>query len=46
MGDGQVQGMVEGDVGSFDTRYERLTAHYRDLIVRGSRSWMIGSACP
>jgi DNA-binding FadR family transcriptional regulator len=28
-------GMVEGDVGSFDTRYERLTGHYRDLIVRG-----------
>jgi len=27
--------MVEGDVGSFDTRYERLTEHYRDLIVRG-----------
>jgi DNA-binding FadR family transcriptional regulator len=22
-------------VGSFDTRYERLTGHYRDLIVRG-----------
>lgn len=27
--------MVEGDVGSFDTRYERLTGYYRDLIVRG-----------
>jgi DNA-binding FadR family transcriptional regulator len=27
--------MVEGDVGSFDTRYERLTEHYRDLILRG-----------
>jgi DNA-binding FadR family transcriptional regulator len=27
--------MVEGDVGSFDTRYERLTGHYRDLIERG-----------
>src|SRR5438128_9629716 len=27
--------MVEGDVGSFDTRYERLTEYYRDLIVRG-----------
>ena len=27
--------MVEGDVGSFDTRYERLTERYRDLIVRG-----------
>lgn len=24
-----------GDVGSFDTRYERLTGHYRDLIMRG-----------
>jgi len=31
----QVQRMVEGDVGSFDTRYERLTEHYRDLILRG-----------
>src|ERR1039457_6853486 len=27
--------MIEGDVGSFDTRYERLTERYRDLIVRG-----------
>ena len=27
--------MVEGDVGSFDTRYERLTERYRDLIMRG-----------
>jgi DNA-binding FadR family transcriptional regulator len=27
--------MAEGDVGSFDTRYERLTEHYRDLIMRG-----------
>jgi len=27
--------MAEGDVGSFDTRYERLTGYYRDLIVRG-----------
>ena len=27
--------MVAGDVGSFDTRYERLTGHYRDLIMRG-----------
>ena len=32
---GRVLGMVEGDVGSFDTRYERLTGYYRDLIVRG-----------
>ena len=31
----RVQCMVEGDVGSFDTRYERLTEHYRDLIMRG-----------
>jgi DNA-binding GntR family transcriptional regulator len=27
--------MVEGDVGSFDTRYERLIDHYKDLIARG-----------
>lgn len=27
--------MVDGDIGSFDTRYERLTGHYRDLILRG-----------
>lgn len=27
--------MVDGDIGSFDTRYERLTGHYRDLIMRG-----------
>ncbi len=27
--------MVSGDIGSFDTRYERLTDHYRDLIMRG-----------
>ncbi len=32
---GRVRCMVEGDVGSFDTRYERLTEHYRDLIMRG-----------
>jgi len=31
----RVRCMVEGDVGSFDTRYERLTEHYRDLIMRG-----------
>lgn len=33
--DGTVRCMVDGDVGSFDTRYERLTERYRDLIVRG-----------
>lgn len=27
--------MTSGDIGSFDTRYERLTDHYRDLIMRG-----------
>ena len=27
--------MVHGDVGSFDTRFERLTDHYRDAIMRG-----------
>jgi DNA-binding GntR family transcriptional regulator len=27
--------MGDGDIGSFDTRYERLTGHYRDLIMRG-----------
>src|SRR6266436_2931487 len=27
--------MVSGDIGSFDTRYERLTDHYRELIERG-----------
>ena len=27
--------MASGDIGSFDTRYERLTDHYRDLIMRG-----------
>ncbi len=27
--------MAEGDLGSFDTRYERLTGHYRELIERG-----------
>jgi DNA-binding FadR family transcriptional regulator len=31
----RVRYMVEGDVGSFDTRYERLTERYRDLIMRG-----------
>jgi DNA-binding FadR family transcriptional regulator len=34
MADG-TQGMTEGDLGSFDTRYERLTGHYRELIERG-----------
>src|SRR5258708_33021305 len=27
--------MADADIGSFDTRYERLTGHYRDLIMRG-----------
>jgi DNA-binding GntR family transcriptional regulator len=27
--------MAHGDVGSFDTRFERLTDHYRDAIMRG-----------
>jgi DNA-binding transcriptional regulator YhcF (GntR family) len=27
--------MVHGDVGTFDTRFERLTDHYRDAIARG-----------
>jgi DNA-binding GntR family transcriptional regulator len=27
--------MVQGDIGSFDTRFERLTEHYRDAIARG-----------
>ena len=31
----RVRRMAEVDVGSFDTRYERLTEYYRDLIVRG-----------
>jgi DNA-binding FadR family transcriptional regulator len=34
-GDGMGAGMVEGDVGRFDTRYERLIEHYKDLIRRG-----------
>jgi DNA-binding FadR family transcriptional regulator len=25
----------EGDIGSFDTRFERLTEHYRDAITNG-----------
>jgi GntR family transcriptional regulator, transcriptional repressor for pyruvate dehydrogenase complex len=28
--------MTVGDVGSFDTRYERLTGYYRDLIGAGT----------
>ncbi len=27
--------MVQGDIGSFDTRFERLTRHYTDAIARG-----------
>jgi len=27
--------MVQGDIGSFDTRFERLTRHYADAIARG-----------
>jgi GntR family transcriptional regulator, transcriptional repressor for pyruvate dehydrogenase complex len=27
--------MVQGDIGSFDTRFERLTRHYADAITRG-----------
>ena len=27
--------MVHSDIGSFDTRFERLTEHYRDAIMRG-----------
>lgn len=27
--------MVHGDIGSFDTRFERLTEHYRDQITSG-----------
>jgi DNA-binding FadR family transcriptional regulator len=27
--------MADGDLGSFDTRFERLTGHYRDAITRG-----------
>ena len=27
--------MVHGDIGSFDTRFERLTRHYADAIARG-----------
>jgi DNA-binding transcriptional regulator YhcF (GntR family) len=27
--------MTYGDIGSFDTRFERLTDHYKDAILRG-----------
>jgi DNA-binding transcriptional regulator YhcF (GntR family) len=27
--------MVQGDIGSFDTRFDRLTRHYTDAIARG-----------
>ena len=27
--------MTQGDLGSFDTRFERLTRHYADVIGRG-----------
>jgi DNA-binding GntR family transcriptional regulator len=27
--------MVQGDIGSFDTRFERLTRHYTEAIARG-----------
>jgi GntR family transcriptional regulator len=27
--------MAQSDLGSFDTRFERLTDHYRDAIARG-----------
>jgi DNA-binding GntR family transcriptional regulator len=27
--------MAQGDIGSFDTRFERLTRHYADAIGRG-----------
>ena len=27
--------MVQGDIGSFDTRFERLTRHYSEAITRG-----------
>jgi DNA-binding GntR family transcriptional regulator len=32
---GRAQRMVQGDIGSFDTRFERLTRHYADAIGRG-----------
>src|SRR5258708_20847329 len=27
--------MVQSDIGSFDTRFERLTEHYKDAIAHG-----------
>jgi DNA-binding GntR family transcriptional regulator len=32
---GRAKRMVQGDIGSFDTRFERLTRHYADAIARG-----------
>ena len=32
---GRAHCMVHSDIGSFDTRFERLTEHYRDAIMRG-----------
>src|SRR6266516_1933280 len=32
---GRAWRMADPDVGSFDTRFERLTDHYRDAIARG-----------
>jgi DNA-binding GntR family transcriptional regulator len=32
---GWAQRMVQGDIGSFDTRFERLTRYYTDAIARG-----------
>jgi DNA-binding GntR family transcriptional regulator len=34
-GSEQAYCMAHGDIGSFDTRFERLTEHYRDAITRG-----------
>jgi DNA-binding GntR family transcriptional regulator len=34
-GSGRAYCMVQGDIGSFDTRFERLTEHYKDTITRG-----------
>ena len=31
----RTQRMVDGDIGSFDTRFDRLTRHYTDEIARG-----------
>jgi len=32
---GRAHCMAHSDIGSFDTRFERLTEHYRDAITRG-----------